>query len=419
MKPPSKKYSSRVMEFFRYILRHRLTLAGRHLASLMVILMFVSGFVFYSTFLIYSLVIFLFLIFILNPILNYLINPRLKAVIDTPIRGSAGSEARQTVTVINPSSRTAHMITVREDRPPDGIVLSEPFGLLIPRLLGGEQVKVPLGLEFVRRGSYTLTGVGIDSPFPLGITRTGPVIKKERHLLIHPRFEPLHSLNIPAGRKLQPGGIALASEVGESTEFRSTREFRTGDDPRYIHWPSWARLNKPVVKEFHEEYYVRIALFLDSFVPGNAPEESAEAFEALLSLGASISDYLQRQEYIIDIIAAGPEIYYLQAGRSLACLDQILDILACIEPCREKPYRRLEPHLVDELHKISTVIMLLLEVDDQRIDFLMKLHDLGVDMKVFVVNPDPSGVDLSGLGPLSGSLQILTPGQVQKGAGAL
>ena len=418
-RPGKKRYRSVVLDFIRYLLRYRLTLMGRQLVSLGVILVFISGFIFYSTFLIYSLVVFLCLIFVLNPVLTWILNPGLEVSVDSPTRAAAGSFAIEEVTLKNKTRRNAYLVAVREDRPPDGVKPREPFGLMIPLIPPGGEVTVSLCLDFPRRGSFTLKGIGVDSTFPLGITRTGPVVKKERHLLIYPRFEPLQQLEIPVGRKLQPGGIALASEIGESTEFRSTREFRTGDDPRYIHWSSWARLNKPVVKEFHEEYYVRIALFLDSFVPDGAQEENYEAFEALLSLGAGISDYLQRQEYVIDIIAAGPQIYYLQAGRSLACLDQILDILACIEPCREKPYHRLEPHLIDELYKISTVIVLLLDVDTQRVDFLMKLRDLGVDVKLLVVNPEPSSVDLSTLGPLGDNARVLTPDEVERGPGIL
>jgi hypothetical protein len=87
-------------------------------------------------------------------------------------------------------------------------------------------------------------------------------------------------------------------------------------------------------------------------------------------MAASISDYLQRQEYIIDILCAGPQIYYLQAGRSLAYLDQILDILACLDVCREKPYQRVSIHLMEEVARVSTVLVMLLGWDEERRDFL-------------------------------------------------
>ncbi len=47
---------------------------------------------------------------------------------------------------------------------------------------------------------------------------------------------------------------------------------------------------------------------------------------------------MARQEYLVDIFAAGPDLYHLMAGRSLAYLDQILDILASVDGSEEEPF---------------------------------------------------------------------------------
>ena len=38
-----------------------------------------------------------------------------------------------------------------------------------------------------------------------------------------------------------------------SGEFYGLREYRDGDDPRHLHWPAVARIQRPVVRE-HEAY---------------------------------------------------------------------------------------------------------------------------------------------------------------------
>ena len=86
-------------------------------------------------------------------------------------------------------------------------------------------------------------------------------------MLVYPRYHTLDSLPLPIGRRYQPGGIPLASEVGDSLEFVGTREYREGDPPRKIDWRSYARLGRPVVKEYQEEYFSRIALVLDTYLP--------------------------------------------------------------------------------------------------------------------------------------------------------
>ena len=115
-------------------------------------------------------------------------------------------------------------------------------------------------------GRYVLPSVGIARTDLFGLVRTKAVWLPEQVVLAYPRYHTLDELPLPMGRRYQPGGIPLASVVGDSLEFVGTREYREGDPLRKIDWRSWARLGRPVVKEFQEEYFSRIALVLDTFL---------------------------------------------------------------------------------------------------------------------------------------------------------
>jgi uncharacterized protein (DUF58 family) len=143
------------------------------------------------------------------------------------------------------------------------------------------------------------------------------------------------AIDLPVGRKYQPGGLHLVSHVGDSEEFIGNREYRPGDRLRDIHHAAWARTGFPIVREFQEEYLCRIAMIVDTLAP---PRDTAarQDLEAALSLAAAIADALSRQEYVVDLFAAGPDLYHFQAGRGLAYLDNILDILACLEYAAEQ-----------------------------------------------------------------------------------
>ena len=83
---------------------------------------------------------------------------------------------------------------------------------------------------------------------------------------------------------------------------------------------------------------------LDTFAPAAAHARRSErSFEAAISVLASIADHYSRSDYVVDILAAGPEVYEVSTGRSLAYLDNILDVLACLEPCRRSLLRRHRP----------------------------------------------------------------------------
>lgn len=409
------KHKSIIISWFLNFYQNRLTAMGRQLVNLGFILSILSSLIFYGTFLLYSIIIFFGAIFLLSPLIQWFFKPRFRLDVKTPGRAAAGSSVTEEFLLKNDSAKTAYFTFVNEDKLPEKIKPTTSQGMLVPLLPPGEEIKFRLELLCEKRGAYMLEAVRVDSAFPLCVLKTGVTVRQKRDLLIYPNFKPLLTFDIPAGKKLQPGGIALASNIGESMEFLGIREFRDGDSPRYIHWTSWARLNKPIVKEFHEEYFTRVALLIDTYIPDFAPESDYDAFESSLSLAASISDYLERQEYIIDIIAAGPEIYYLQAGRSLAYLDQILDILACLDVCRMKPYGDIEPHLMGELSGISTMIVLLLDWDDERRDFLLRMKDLGVEMKIFLVQNREVTTDFTALESDLGRVTILNSGDMDKG----
>jgi len=257
-----------------------------------------------------------------------------------------------------------------------------PYLEKLPR---GEKTVFSQPFEAHKRGAYILTKVVQENCFPFGLWRDSKSYRSEHAFLVYPKFHPLRELDIPVGMRYQPGGLALTSYLGDSTEFLSTREFRPGDPLRHIHWRSWARLGKPIVKEYGEEYFCRLALVVDTMV---APGTDPEVLEQSISLAAAITDYLSREEYVIDIFAAGPKLYYLQAGRSLAYLQNILDILACLEPTPpdDESFQVMETALKEELEGISTTILLFTDWDERRAQLLEELQQRGTAIRGFLIS---------------------------------
>jgi len=241
-----------------------------------------------------------------------------------------------------------------------------------------------------RRGLFQLPRVSPYSLFPFGLFRT-PVktsaAEERNSLLVLPGFAPIESLSLPAHRRYQPGGIPFTSNVGESTEYVGDREYHSGDPLKKIDFKSWARLRHPVVKEFQEEYYYRIALVLDTQV-SNRKKEPKEGFpnlEAAVSLTAAIADRLIGIDHVIDLFAAGPEVYYLRAGRNTAQLESVLELLACVEPCQANPFETLVPRLDEHLASVSTLICVLLDWDNRRAELVSHALELGCGCRLFQV----------------------------------
>lgn len=280
-----------------------------------------------------------------------------------------------------------------------------PEGVGVPALRLGQTARVRLGIDCTRRGVYVTKGFRVETDFPLGLLNAYRVFVEQRPLLVYPRFTPLVHVNIPTGRRYQPGGVALASQLGDSFEFLGNREYREGDNIRDIDWRATARLDKPILREYREEYFLRAAVVLDTQIPPTSKGEIKEArradLERAVSVCAAVGDFLARQDYLVDLFAAGPQLYHLTAGRSLAYLDQILDILACVDENPDAPFASIEPELGQNLAQVAAVVCVFLDWNPARQAFVHTISREGVGVKVIVVRDglctlDPAEANLPG-----------------------
>jgi uncharacterized protein (DUF58 family) len=330
--------------------------------------------------------------------------------------------AGETLTVDLDVTRVGHRRTpdvfIVAHQLPTGIEMVVPQGVAVPMSPTGEAVRVTLGLRCPRRGVYELPGFRVCSDFPFGLLCAYRVFGPTRPLLVFPHFVPLARLTIAPGRRYHPGGVALASNLGDTLEFIGSRPFREGDNVRDIDWSATARLDSLIVREYRQEYFHRVAVILDTFVPRGDEARDAD-FERAVCLAASVSDYMARQEYLVDLFAAGTDVYHLTAGRSLAYVDEILEILACVRSSPRETFTTLEPEIGEHLAQITTVVCLFLDWDEKRRAFAERLSADGASLKVIVVRDVPPTLDPSnaptGWGPIpvlrqddfAGELQIL------------
>lgn len=264
----------------------------------------------------------------------------------------------------------------------------------VPPIPPGGEAEV--AFEFVprRRGVLRFTGLTMGCPDPFGLCRSLATIPLPQTVLILPKRHPLASLPLPGTTKYQQGGVALAASVGESEEFVALRDYRPGDPLRRIHWKSWARTGRPIVKEFQEEFFVRHALVLDTF----AEQPFSPVFEEAVSVAASFAATVDTQDTLLDLMFVGPQAYCFTAGRGLAHAEQMLEILAAVEVCRGKPFHTLSDLVLEHIGALSGCVCVLLAWDEPRRELVRKLEALGIPLLVTVVTP--AGAERLDPGPL-------------------
>jgi uncharacterized protein (DUF58 family) len=233
-------------------------------------------------------------------------------------------------------------------------------------------------------------------------------MERPDRVVILPRRYAVPGIALPGSRRYQQGGVANAASAGESGEFMGLREYRPGDPLQRIHWKSFARLGEPVVREFEGEFFERHALILDTF-----PEEPRpEAFEEAVSVAASFACALDTQESLLDLLFVGAQSWCYTAGRGQLQPGQLVEILAGVQPCTDKPFRSLIENVMARRATISGCILILLDWDEERRQFARSLRASGIPVLTLVVSArDP--------GELPAGTHRLVPGRVQEGLAAL
>jgi len=246
--------------------------------------------------------------------------------------------------------------------------------------LGQRTTCVRLRLTPTRRGYLHLPGFWLTRADPFGLLRARVKVPGEQRLLVLPRRYPTPRLVLPGRRHYQPGGLSLAAKVGDSQDIIGLREYRPGDSPRQIHWPSWARTGTPQVKEYQEEFFTRHALALDTFAPA---EE--RIFEAAVSVAASLCDRIGDEDSLLDLLFVGNQTYCFTGGRGLGGSGQFLEILACVEPCPNASVDALRHALLARVGQLSALVLILLTFDSARRTLVSACQRAGLPLRVLVI----------------------------------
>ena len=200
-------------------------------------------------------------------------------------------------------------------------------------------------------------------------------------LLVLPKRYALSPINMPGKQHHNQGGVALASSIGETTEFQGLRDYRPGDPLRHIHWRSWARTGSPVVKKFEDEFFVRHALILDTY----ANSQLQDAFEKAVSVAASIALGIEERESLLDLMFVENKAYCFTTGRHVDDTLSLLEILSCVNLENKQSFSTLTKMVTDHCDLLTSAIFVCLSWDDSRKQLVENLVNRGIEVAVVLL----------------------------------
>ena len=262
-----------------------------------------------------------------------------------------------------------------------------PLAALAP----GERATLRLGFTPRRRGRIEFSGLTLGRPDPLGLVKGLARVPLAARLIALPKRYRLPEIALPGRRKFQPGGVSLAASVGDSEEFLALRDYRPGDPLQRVHWKSFARTGKLVVKEYQDEFFERHALVLDT---GSSKGEDA-AFEEAVALAASFVYTIDTQDCLLDLLFVGGEVRAYTAGRGQMHSTHMLEVLAGVGPSAPADFGSLAQAVLGRRATLSSVIAIFVGWDEARARFVASLRAEGVEVRALLVSgdiPAPAGV---------------------------
>jgi uncharacterized protein (DUF58 family) len=276
----------------------------------------------------------------------------------------------------------------------------------IPALAPGERQTLRLGFTPRRRGRIEFSGLTLGRADPLGLVKGLARVSLAGRVIALPKRYRLPEIALPGRRKFQPGGVSLAASVGDSEEFLALRDYRPGDPLQRVHWKSYARTGKPVVKEYQDEFFERHALVLDT---GSSRGEDA-AFEDAVALAASFVYTIDTQDCLLDLLFVGGEVRAYTAGRGQLRAEHMLEALAGVGPSAPGDFGGLARAVLARRATLSSVIAIFVAWDEERAKFVATLRAEGFDVRALLVAEESA--------PVPGVLR-LTPGKIEQGLASL
>lgn len=238
-----------------------------------------------------------------------------------PPRARAGDEVTMTLSVHNASGKRLPDMRVEDAFPAfDGVAIA------CEGLPPGASASVDLSPAALRRGVFGWGDVTLGTSAPFGLMRTRRTTGVSSRLIVHPATRGVSGFALPETAATTSDEALAVARAGAGEIFAGVRDYRPGDQRRYIHWRTTARTGRLAVREHEEPARSPVVLV----VAGLGDDDGAER---LVSDAASIG---------LHALANGRPVHCVGRGRFGEHVEdvtrvELLDWAAALEPSDSTP----------------------------------------------------------------------------------
>jgi uncharacterized protein (DUF58 family) len=263
------------------------------------------------------------------------------------------------------------------------------------------------------RGRYQLGPIRLSTSDPFGLFPMERDLNPTTNVVIYPLTFDIHQFALPLG--MLSGGDALRRRTHYvTTNAAGVRDYAPGDSFSRIHWPSTARRDRLIVKEFELDPLADIWIVPDMAIfdhvaprvsrsegpaPGDIPAwmrleefklpETTE--EYTVTIAASLAQYFLRHDRAVGMLAYGQSNEVVQPDRGERQLNRILETLAVLRAEGQVPLPDVL-HAESHLFPRGTTLIVVTPISQKSwVMAARQLRRRGLRVVTIFVNPETFG----------------------------
>lgn len=232
--------------------------------------------------------------------------------------------------------------------------------VLIGHVPAGQVSRVTYRGKLPDRGKYRFGPLVVSTRFPFGLISRSVTLDEPGSLIVYPRFGRLG----PAWSRLEQLALTGKSRTQHRQgltegDFYGLRDWRPGDNKRWIHWRTSARRGGLMVRQFEQPRVHDFAVLVDLWQPPGAEPDRVQHVEYALSFAATIvADLCRRGASQLVLGIAGRQVVCLRGAASIALLPELLEKLAVAEATDGNQLPELFSKLSEELRPGIGVLLI-------------------------------------------------------------
>jgi uncharacterized protein (DUF58 family) len=189
-------------------------------------------------------------------------------------------------------------------------------GLYVLKIPPGQTQGVSYPVTFPKRGLYEINKITLGTKFPFSFFEKSMEKDIPTRVLVYPKIKKIDAQRFAFAKILSRDSSTSEFAKGGYESFYGLREYRLGDNPKWIHWKSSARFSRMMVKEFEALKEKKICLLLDTCIEDFKETGENSLLEAAVVAAASLANYFIKKGYQISFSAYTPQFNLIPYGNA-------------------------------------------------------------------------------------------------------